>query len=516
MIPIFSSLSMMQRALGVTQEAIQTTGHNVSNANTEGYSRQRVNLSTWIPYPGIGINASRGAGQIGTGVIDDSLVRIRDQFVDAQVRDNSNQNGYWSAVSDAYSQMEDIINEPTDTGISAVLDDFWQSLQDLAGNSGTSGTGTVVLEKGKQVADTLNYLATSLGKVQTNLNKQISDNTDLVNQYADQINELNQEIEKQEANGFLPNDLYDKRDALTDKLAQLVNIKVTKVESGGNHSPLAEGKYTIEIVKEDGSSYDTPATLVNGTNLTNNHIGLEPSDFANIDSKNPSVAVNLVDNKGNALTPPLVLTNSADDNSDKFSGKLQGLIDSYTKDYPSVFKSLDNMASALAKSFNSAYGKTDGYDADKGTFFIGDSTDPAHSGTVTADNIHVNEALKGTDVTSNLDGKPTGDTSGAQGMADVLAANKIDVDGDGATSTLKNYLESLIGQIGVNSQAATQFTNNSATMLDTAENRRQSISGVSMDEELTNLIQFQHSYGAAARVVTTIDTLLDTLINKMA
>ncbi|MDF2910956.1 MAG: flagellar hook-associated protein FlgK, partial [Sporolactobacillus laevolacticus] len=228
MIPIFSSLDMMQRALQVTQTAIQTTGHNISNANTDGYSRQRVNLTTWLPYPGIGINAARGAGQIGTGVNDDAIVRIRDQFVDLQVRDNSNQNGYWNSLSDAYSQMEDIINEPTDTGISSELDGFWQSLQDLAGNSGTSGTGTVVLQKGSAVADTFNYIALSLGKVQNNLNQQITENTKLVNNYADQINALNTEINKQEANGLLANDLYDERDALTDKLAQLVNIKVTK------------------------------------------------------------------------------------------------------------------------------------------------------------------------------------------------------------------------------------------------------------------------------------------------
>ncbi|MCO7124993.1 flagellar hook-associated protein FlgK [Sporolactobacillus shoreicorticis] len=503
MIPIFSSLNMMQRALQVTQSAIQTTGHNISNANTDGFSRQRVNLTTWLPYPGVGINAARGAGQVGTGVNDEAIVRIRDQFVDLQVRDNSNQNGYWGALSDAYSQMEDIVNEPTDTGISSELDGFWQSLQDLAGNSGTSGTGTVVLQKGAAVADTFNYIAKSLGKVQNNLNQQITENTKLINNYADQINALNKEINKQEANGFLANDLYDERDALTDKLAQLVNIKVTKEPSGGNPSPLAEGKYTIELVDANGGSYEPKATLVDGAGMSNNHL---KADINTANASSPTVTVSMVQADDTTPVSTGNLTN--------FSGKLQGLIDAYTIDYPSVLKSLDNMASALAENLNAAYQNTAGYSDTKGLFFLG-SGSGTDSGTVTALNIHVNSNLSGSDVTSANDGMPSGDNSGATAMADVIATNKYAIDTDGEEITLKNYLQGLIGQIGVNAQSANQFTSNSAVMLDAAQNRRASISGVSLDEELTNLIQFQHSYGAAAKVITTLDTMLDTLINKM-
>lgn len=502
MIPIFSSLNMMQRALEVAQEAIQTTGHNVSNANTDGYSRQRVNLSAATPYPAVGINADRGAGQVGTGVSADSVVRIRDQFVDLQVRDNTNQNGYWSAVSDAYSQMEDIINEPTDTGISAVLDNFWQSLQDLAGNSGTSGTGTVVLQNGAEVADTFNYLSLSLGKVQDNLNQQITENIGLVNNYSDQINELNKEINAQEANGLLANDLYDQRDALTEKLAQLVPIQVSATRSGGNPSALAEGLYTIEIVDKNGTVFSPAATLVDGTGLTNNHLQRTPPD-------NPDVALSMTASDDKTPAGPASLSN--------LSGKLQGLIDAYSVDFPEVTDSLNHMADTLAKNFNQVYAQNAGYTGTKGTFFIGDSVDPAHSGTVTAANIHVNGNLTGGDVLSNEKGSPSGDNTGAQNMADVIAVNTYAVDGPTSTPvTLKNDLQGLIGQIGVNAQSAQQFTDNSNALLQAAKNRQSSVSGVSMDEELTNLIQYQHTYESAARVVTTLDSLLDTLINKMS
>ncbi|MDD9148051.1 MULTISPECIES: flagellar hook-associated protein FlgK [unclassified Sporolactobacillus] len=502
MIPIFSTLNMMQQALLVQQEAIQTTGHNISNANTEGYSRQRVNLTSWLPYPAVGINAAGGAGQIGTGVNADSIVRIRDQFVDQQVRDNSNQNSYWSAVNDAYTQMQDIINEPTDTGISSVLDGFWQSLQDLAGNSGTSGTGTVVLQNGKEVADTFNSIAQSLGQVQNNLNKQITDNTDQINSYADQINALNKEIGAQEANGLVTNDLYDQRDNLVDQLAQLVNVKVSTVKSGGNPSPLADGKYTIEIVDKDGNSFSPPAVLVDGAALTNTHL---QTQITGADTSAPSVQMSLVNLDGSPAVSG-TLTN--------MSGKLQGIIDSYSIDYPSVLKSLDNMASALANAFNTAYEASAGYDSAKGTFFLGTGSG-TDAGTVTAANIHVNDNLQGSDVTSAASGAPSGDNTSATAMANVIAANSYDVDGTGSSMTLKNYLEGLIGQIGVNAQAAGQFMDNTQTMLQAAQNQQQSVSGVSLDEEMTNLIQYQQSYSAAAKVVNTLNTMLDTLINQM-
>ncbi|CAM3209540.1 flagellar hook-associated protein FlgK [Sporolactobacillus spathodeae] len=505
MIPIFSSLNMMQRALEVNQEVIQTTGDNISNANTDGYSRQRVDLTTWTPFPASGINAARGAGQIGTGVTAGSISRIRDTFVDLQVRDNTNQNGYWSAVNDAYSQMENIVNEPSDSGISTVLNNFWQSLQDLASNAGTSGTGSVVLQNGAEVADTFNYIAGSLGKVQNNISDQINENTSLVNNYADQLTALNKQINNQEANGFLPNDLYDQRDAIVDKLSALVNVKVTTTPSGGNPVAGAVGRYSIELVDKDGKSYVPSATLVDGQNLTNNHLQTTQSTDMN---GNPQVAVTLVDNSGNTLPA------SGSANLNNMSGKLQGEIDSYTVDFPAVMNSLDNMAQTLASKFNAAYATSAGGSSKGEAFFLGDGSGNS-AGTVTAANIHVNADLKGSDVTANVASGASGDNTSAIAMADVLATNAYDIDGNGSSATLQNYLESLIGQIGVNAQSADQFSTNTNSLLTAAQNRRSSISGVSTDEELTNLIQYQQSYAASAKVVNTLDTMLDTIINKM-
>ena len=117
-----------------------TTGHNISNANTLGYSRQRVNMEATLGYPGTGLNAPKTPGHIGTGVQAQSVQRIRDAFIDRQYRQESNKLGYWESRSQAITQMEDIMAEPSEFGLNESLNQFWKSLQDLSTNPENAGT----------------------------------------------------------------------------------------------------------------------------------------------------------------------------------------------------------------------------------------------------------------------------------------------------------------------------------------------------------------------------------------
>ncbi|MFD2615833.1 flagellar hook-associated protein FlgK [Terrilactibacillus laevilacticus] len=487
MISSFASLDMMRRALSAQQLAISTTGNNISNANTEGYSRQRVNLTESNAFPSPGANAPHIPGQIGTGVDATTVQRIRDSFADDQYRAQANSNGYWSAKSDSLSQMEDVVNEPSDTGLSTVLNNFWNSLQDLASNPGNDGPKSVVLQNGKTVADTFNYLSHSLTDIQGNLKEQIDVSTDTINSIASQINDINREIGKLEPNGLVANDLYDQRDNLVDQLSQLVNVKVTRVESGGNASPVAEGKYTIEITDKSGQGFTPPATLVDGSHLTFNEMSTTYGGTA----ANPTVTVSL-----NGQTLP----------GDQMNGKLQGLIDSYSKDYPEMLTNLDQMAKTFGDAFNAVYKGCAGYDASVGNFF---------SDTSSAENFKVNDKLTKANISAGAVGGAADDNSIAQKLSDVLKTDKHDFEGNGQETTLTSYLQGIIGDMGVDAQQANRMTNNTASLMQTASNNRQSVSGVSIDEEMVNLIQYQHSYSAAARVMTTLDEMLDTLINRM-
>ncbi len=484
---IFGSLQNVNKALQAQQAAIQTTGHNIANANTDGYSRQRVNLTPSMPFPSPGWNAPSIPGQMGTGVDAGSVQRIRDDFTDLMVRHETNQNGYYSAKSDALSQMEDVMNEPSDQGLSTVMDQFWQSLQDFAASPDNAGAKSVVRQRGQAVADTFNYLSTSLGNISDDLKQQVDVNVTQVNSLANRINELNKEIAKIEPNGYTANDLYDQRDTMVDQLSALTNVKVTAVPSGGNAKPEAVGKYTIELLDKSGQSI---GTLVDGTALTTSPLSVKYGGTAG----KPTVDFAL----GGTAIP-----------NGKMFGKLQGLADSYTQDFPDMQSKLDNMAQALANEMNTVH-KQSGANMD---FFTGVN---ATDSTGAAKSIQVNQQIM--DDISNLHGGAVGGAAGdhsiAQKMADVVGNNSLTFE-DGSTGTLKSYLQGAIGDMGVNSQAAQRLADNTATLKGTAENRKASISGVSIDEEMTNLVQYQHAYGAAARMVSVINDMLDTIVNRM-
>src|SRR5690625_1772986 len=144
----FHGLEMAKQALFAQRSALYTTGHNISNANTEGYSRQRVNFETMSPYPAGARNRPEIPGQMGTGVKAGSIERVRDQFLDNQFRAENGKSGYWETMSHALGRMENILNEPSESGLSHTMNQFWESLQDLGVSPDNSGARSVVAQRG--------------------------------------------------------------------------------------------------------------------------------------------------------------------------------------------------------------------------------------------------------------------------------------------------------------------------------------------------------------------------------
>ena len=253
----FMGLETNKRGLYTQQSALYTTGHNISNANTPGYSRQRVNMQATAGFPGVGLNTPTMPGFLGTGVEAGSIQRIRDGFVDQQFRGESNKLGYWESRSNAIAQMEDVLAEPSKYGLQQSLSDFWQSLQTLATNPENGGARAVVVERGVAVADSFNYIDKSLKEIQSNLGKEIGVSTKNINSILDQIASLNKQIAEVEPNGYMPNDLYDARDNLLDELSSYVPIEVSYHETGGRALKIAEGTVTVKL-----KTTDDPITLV--------------------------------------------------------------------------------------------------------------------------------------------------------------------------------------------------------------------------------------------------------------
>src|SRR5699024_5100822 len=248
----FHGLEMAKQAISTPRSALYTTGHNISNVNTEGYSRQRVHFETARPYPSASRNRPQIAGQMGNGVEAGSIERIRNQFLDYQYRTENSKAGYWVEMSDAISRMERLMHEQSKNGLGSTMNQFRDSLQELSAHPTNSGARSVVVQRGLAVAETFNYLSESLNANRSDLQNKIGITVKGANSLLGQVNEINEQIKHLESSGYLANDLYDHRDRLLDGLSEIVNIKVTYHKSSENALDVADGVATIELVDAKG------------------------------------------------------------------------------------------------------------------------------------------------------------------------------------------------------------------------------------------------------------------------
>ena len=550
----FMGLETAKRGMFTQQSALHTTGHNISNANTPGYSRQRVNFQTTTPYPAVGLNRPSIPGQMGTGVEAGSVQRIRDGFLDVQYRNENTKLGYWSARADAFTKVEDIVNEPTTEGLSATMTELWKSFQDLAGASENEGARGVVLERLQASADTFNYMSDSLQAVKKDFGNQAGVTVNAANSVIEKLFAVNQQISEVEPNGYLPNDLYDERDQLIDELSQYMNVTTSSESSGGNALPIAEGIYTISILHADGSK----------TNLMDkNSYSLLSFSPSSVDAAIPpesnrvdglylighdrtgqpagtSTAIPFADANGTAVFP---------------NGEIKGLIEAYgykgmkdtdgdgTKEeatvgiYQNMIDELDKFAYTFKTMVNDIHKK--GFDAEGNPGQDVFKTDaaagnqPVYTGAASSLSLtgittkQVAASAVGPDGTVvNI-----GDGNNALNLSSIGAmlltpGNTVDLLGTEDTYTisgdlpiktgsLNSFYEGVIGRLGVDSQQAARMEKNVDVLRSSVITNRESVSSVSLDEEMTNLIQFQHAYNGAARMITVVDEMLDKIINGM-
>lgn len=507
----FMGLETNKRGLFTQQSGLYTTGHNISNANTPGYSRQRVNMQATAGFPGVGLNTPTMPGFLGTGVEAGSIQRIRDGFVDHQFRQESNKLGYWESRSKAISQMEDVLAEPSAYGLQQSLSDFWQSLQTLAANPENGGARAVVVQRGEAVADSFNYMHKSLSEIQTNLGKEIGVSTKKINTILEQIGSLNKQIAEVEPNGYMPNDLYDARDQLLDELSTYVPIETSYEKSGGRALEIAEGTVTVKI-KTNGD----PITVVQKSSYSQLTPAGTGKDGIYTDSeKNP-----IGDMKEFVITGGPAEIDSLNINDMQTAGSLKSLANSYGYEvspsvikglYPEMLTKLDNMANAFMTAFNNVHMGGEPLPTPDGQppkgkinhFFEGSGA----SGIKVVDAIQTDPSR----VNASSAADEVGNAENAKKLGDVFFTPLGGLEG----STIQTYYAGVIGELGVQGEQAVKMSLNSATLLGAVSNRRDSISSVSLDEEMTDMIKFQQAYNASARMITVVDETLDKIINGM-
>ena len=431
----FMGLQTSLRGLLAHQQALNTSGHNIANANTLGYSRQEAVLSAMHALTVPANSGVTGAGaQLGTGVDVTAIRRIRDGFLDIQFRTANMQLGDAAARSGSLEQIELSFGEPSSTGVNELLTRFWNAWSDVANAPEPAAARTAVVRAGASLASALQtihqQLTTIAAQAQDEYDRITGANGD-VELWARELAQLNDTIAHAVTVGQAPNDLLDRRDLLIDKLSELAQVSVTETDSGAMRV-----------------------------------------EFGGVTLVDPAAA--------GGYTWPQTLTSPG--------GKLGALQELAAPTGPALsFRDrLDAVVADLVARVNAIHSAPTGVD-----FF-----DPAGT---TAGTI----AVVATDATvvRGSDGN-----AGSNDVANALAQLR-------GGSQDRAY-GALIAEVGGVVKANLNQQANQQALVDAIDNRRQSVQGVSPDEEMTNLIRFQRGYQASARTMTTLDDMLDTLINR--
>lgn len=482
----FFGLDIARKALAAQSRALDVTGHNIANQATPGYSRQRAVLTTTNPYTVPGMHNNTSAGQIGTGVQVSTIYRLRDSYIDYQLRSQSQHLGKAIAENQTLDRVEGIFGDLQGGGIKTAISEFFNAWQDLSRDGANETVRAIVQQRGVAAADMFRHIDGQLQDVVDDIDHGIALTVTDINSIVDRIASLNVQIQTNELGGKNANDLRDRRDLLIDELSQQVNLHV--FESHGQLSLVVNG---VSIVRHESVTH------------------MKLADDGTVRWLKPDKT------EGNAVGAT--------------SGRLAGLESSRAKTEGYMDK-LDELAREFANQLNQVHKQ--GYDLNgvQGIDFFVGLSGSANPADISARHIYVNDLLLDEDTGLGLIAAATAEVDDAGNLILDSDGNPIVIAGDGSnalaiaqlrnellfggTSTLEQHYEGILGTLGVDAQHALHILDNQTLLVGQLEMRRSSTSGVSLDEEMTNMIQFQHAYNAAARLVTVIDEVLDTLINR--
>ncbi|CAG1065604.1 Flagellar hook-associated protein 1 [uncultured bacterium] len=529
-------------ALLAHQKSLNVTSHNIANANTAGYTRQRVVLETMTP-------VNFGGQFFGTGVDVKSVERVYDSFQTIQLRDASSGLSRFETRGQHLSGLESILNDFDGAGLSSRLDAFFNTAADVAANPSSYGERAALLSNARVLADTFNHAASNFEQNLSGVNSEIVHKVDKINGLASRIADFNGQISAVELSGTSANDLRDQRDLLLEELAGFVDINVTENDIGqvdvyvGGSFLVAANKTASLTVLPDSRDTDTPRLMLNGGTINDRITGgslkgdlegieyyKDARDRINLLSASLVKEVNLQHEQGWGLdgstgedffTPLSVYSNadSANAGGATISGGAVTDLNALTlDDYeirfsgPGAYSVVNTANDSVVTSgaYNSGGAITfDGLsvvitDSPKtpqaGDRFIVSSTRRAASEMGVALTDPKKVAASGTST-----GLP-GDNTNALAIADLREASAA------GNTTFSQYYNSIVTDLGtaardakINYEAQSKFTQELRAA-------KEAVSGVSIEEEAINLVKLQRAYEAAAKVMSTVDQMMDTIL----
>ena len=527
MVSTFHGLETSKRSLLTQSTALSTVGHNISNASTAGYTRQRVNMTNADPVYVPGFNRVHTPGQIGTGVQYDSITRVRDSYLDLQYRRENQDLGYYTIYNSTMEAIQTMINEPSDNGVSAIMDKFWNSLEVMNRDANLLSARVDFIGNAKNMADTFNKIGTSLNTLEADISSNTTIKLNQANNLLDGITKLNDTIRKIEMLGDNANDYRDQRDVLLDELSKIVDVQYAE-DAEGMVNVYSGGIQVVTGLQPTYLTQNDVATITGG------EIGGYKKSLEDID---------LVRNQLNAMIDTLVrgeievtMPNGYKTSTDMIAENDVNVTDAAGNvtaipagDTIPAGSKITSPVTFKVNGFNGLHqlGYSINTPAETGIAFF---TSKDNSVPFTIDNIQVNaDILADTNKVAASGQYDLGGTNGTdmhtiKGNSDVALALTSLRDAKftypvALTSlsegTTDDYFRAFVSDLGTRSDIAITNYERSGNLVDNVEIRRQATSGVSIDEELTDMLRFQHAYNAAARNMTVVDEMLDRIINNM-
>lgn len=639
----FSGLEIGKRGLSVHQTALNTTGHNISNADNPNFARQRVTMESMDPLYDPSLNRAQIAGQLGQGARIAQVERIRDFFYDDQIVETVNLKNYWDTKSTYLDQMEKILSEPSDNTLRSLTDNFWASWQELAGNPAEQAHREVVLERANGLVTRIHDIYNKLAGLRNQANLKVIADVHHLNSLAGKIRDYNERILKLETLGDNPNDLKDQRDAAIEELSAMVDINIGRGDKDElmvfiGEQVLVQGEVHRRLQAVGDPQNDGMARITwehNGRDLLlqggrlKGLLDVRDKDIVERINQTDQFALNIADIVNEAHRDGFGLNGSTNKDffhlrslSNEAGGRfrLQNAAANYdlnqdgTADVTAVFRvtgtntvdpsrrigvdgtltlfkndaentavridySRDQTLESVIKRINAsgsgvvAYVNHDhqlGLKAitadddrrtnfmirhleDSGELLVGYAGILNSAGTAGAfDFRRVNEISKlrpalqdvvltpiyhpgaHLSVDRAVAGDPasiaagrgkdvggTGDYNTPGGAADgtnallIAAGLKQDSRMIGTDKNPEEFYTSLVSRLGTATRTAKDAVIRQKDNLKELNNLRQSVMGVSLDEEMSNMVQFQHAYNASARIINTVNEMLDVIINRM-
>lgn len=472
----FGSFEIGRRAIHAQQKGAQVTGQNIANANTEGYSRQVVIMKALVPPAAPGVVTPPGYG-----VAISDISRVKSEFYGDQLMKALTSQSYWDRLGQTLGGVEVIFQEPGETGINVSLNEFFDAWQELSVNPESFAARISLREQANTLTSVVRDIYNRLDELKFDVEKEIEASLKQVNSLAKEIKEFNEQIVYLQALGQKSNEMLDERDLRLQELSELLDIRV-----------LQKGNGSVEV-------------------LAGGRILLHDDRYFPLEMEVNAQEIEIFNASGSMLSIE--------------GGGIAGMLESYNRVFPQYQGKLDELVYNLVEKVNEKHQEGFGLDGENGRDFFQikievdeNDFDRAALHFYVDDDIlenlnYIAAAYEADADPLDPDFEPPGRGNGINALR--MARLREELVMEDGNATFHDYFRGMIADLGVEGRETQRMSLSMGTVAERMREQQESVSGVSLDDEMLNLIQYQHAYNAASRYMSVLDQMLGVLINEI-